>query len=550
MDPSAETALAPTTASAGSSARVTPRSSDMDAERERRLVQRAMRISVWVWPSFTALDAFMCFVVYPDAPFGRFVVYRLVVELLLFSGFVLSFRPGVALAWLSVIQEVTFFAAAVFVSIMALDLGGLHSPYVHGLSVVVLVHSVVIHKPWTAGIRILLPIALSYPVVMAIAAALDPALRAAWWTAPSLAAFASHYVFVISSTAIGAVAGELVWTAQKQLYQARRLGRYRLEFPIGRGGMSEVWLAWDAALRQKVALKILRAEGKAEPAALRRFEREAHAASGLRSPHTIRTLDFGTTDDGIYYIAMEYLPGSDLGDLVEKHGALPAARVARFGLQICESLVEAHEAGIIHRDIKPQNLYVTTVGDDRDFLKLLDFGIARVNASAGETQVTQVGMVAGTPGYMAPELWRGVEPDARTDIYGVGATLYVLLTGQLPFDDLREGAFAMKAAAPPSSRVEEPIPAELEAAVLRCLAPLPEDRFVNMRALQAALAVAAAAQQEGWTIDDARLFWEAARAGSDDAARDASGNRGIRVISDPAATPSSVTLIASPKTST
>src|SRR5690606_619937 len=139
----------------------------------------------------------------------------------------------------------------------------------------------------------------------------------------------------------------------------RRVGRYRLQAPIGRGGMGEVWLAWDQSLQRNVALKLLRMGSGAGPEMVKRFEREAQAAGRLQGEHVVRIFDFGASDDGLYYIAMEYLDGVDLATLVEREGALPPARAARVARQACLALEEAHAAGIIHRDIKPNNLLLT-----------------------------------------------------------------------------------------------------------------------------------------------------------------------------------------------
>jgi serine/threonine-protein kinase len=219
-----------------------------------------------------------------------------------------------------------------------------------------------------------------------------------------------------------------------------------------------------------------------------RFEREAQAASQLRVPHSIQIFDFGATEDGIYYIAMEYLVGTDLNTLVRERGALPPDQVIRFAIQICASLEEAHRAGIIHRDVKPQNLFAARVGADEEFIKLLDFGIARLRTlTPDEAQLTRTGQLTGTPAYLAPELWYGAEADERTDIYALGVTLYFLLTGVTPSE--RGTPSALMAGEPPalSTVRSEPVPPELERLVLRCLARNPEDRVQSAVELRVAL---------------------------------------------------------------
>jgi serine/threonine-protein kinase len=272
--------------------------------------------------------------------------------------------------------------------------------------------------------------------------------------------------------------------------------------------MGEVWLAWDDGLKRDVALKILARQASGRD--LARFEREAFAASGLQSPHTIRVFDFGASDDGVWFIAMEHLLGADLSTLVHDNGRIPAGRAVRFARQACASLIEAHAAGIIHRDIKPANLFVTNPGEQCDVLKLLDFGIAKVTHDDFDATVTQAGWIAGTPAYMAPEVCAGaVVADARSDVYSLGAVLYFLLTGTPPFTTENAAALMMAAVhetpETPSQRAGTLIPPDVESVVLRCLEKLPANRFQRVRDLDAALAKCDAGRP--WTDEDARQFW-------------------------------------------
>ena len=487
---------------------------ELDVEARRRTVQRAMRIGLWIWPSFTLLDAWMCFVAYPAAPFGLFLLYRVVVELALFIAYRASLAPGRPIRDIALGQNISFSLAAIGVALMAIPLGGIESPYMHGISIVALVRATVVPEPWRRALPAFAAIALSFLLVMGTSVALSPAHRAAWLTAGALTVFVSNYVFVVASAVIGLVTGHLMWAAQEQVYRARRLGRYRLQARLGKGAMGEVWLAWDLSLKRNVALKLLRQGDDLSPDSVKRFEREALAASQLRGPHTVQIYDFGASDDGIYYIAMEYLSGGDLRSLVADHGPLPPARAAGFIMQACLSLEEAHAAGIIHRDLKPHNLFVTRVGEDHDFLKLLDFGIVRFRRpEASDHHLTQTGFLAGTPAYMAPELWLGAQADERSDIYALGVTLYYLLTGTTPFDAASMGemmgAHVERAPQPPSQ--VRPVPPRLDEVVLRCLAKRPEDRYQSVRELY--LALDSARNPLEWTPEHARAFWErAARA--------------------------------------
>ena len=454
---------------------------DLDAEAQRRVVRRAMRIGMWVWPSFALLDAWMCFVAYPGAPFILFLVYRLAVEL----GFVLLFRatarPEVPVERLSYGQDLCFGAAALGVALMAVHLGGIRSPYTHGISVVALVRAAVVPDSWRRSLPSYLRIGLAFPLIMGAGVALSAEARAEWLTAAALTDFINNYVFVVASSFLGMVTGNSVWSAQQQVYRARRMGRYRLQAPIGKGGMGEVWLAWDPTLRRNVALKLLRLDPRTGPGAIRRFEREAYATSQLQGPHTVRIFDFGASDDGIHYIAMEYLTGSNLGTLVAESGPLPPARVTELAKQACVSLEEAHAAGIIHRDIKPENLMLCRTVDGHSMLKLLDFGIARVReAPAGEPQLTRTGFLTGTPAYMAPEIWQGEPADERSDTYSLGVTLYFVLTGETPPRGWTAGATLPGSPAP---AIGEPLGSVLS----RCLAQRPEARFQSAHELRLAL---------------------------------------------------------------
>jgi serine/threonine-protein kinase len=258
-----------------------------------------------------------------------------------------------------------------------------------------------------------------------------------------------------------------------QVSKARQMGSYKLIEPIGSGGMGEVWRAEHRMLARPSAIKLIRAGAQDPDQALRRFEREARAIAALRSPHTVSLYDFGATEDGRFYYVMELLDGMDLESLVEQHGPQPPGRVIYILRQVCRSLAEAHENGLVHRDIKPRNLYLCHLGIEHDFVKVLDFGLVKTLSSEGET-LTAVsgGVVAGTPAYMAPEMVNGQEIDARADLYAAGCVAYWLLTATTVFSTATGMLPAMLAHVqetpePPSRR--RPVPADLEDVVLLCL---------------------------------------------------------------------------------
>jgi len=302
---------------------------------------------------------------------------------------------------------------------------------------------------------------------------------------------------------------------REDLTNARDFGSYHLEELVGRGGMGEVWLAHHRLLRRAAAVKLVLPrylEGSnvsVQRRKQRRFEQEAQAIASLRSPHTVAIYDFGVSEDGSLYYAMEYLQGLNAETLVDRYGAQPAGRVIAFLKQAIESLEEAHDVGLIHRDVKPSNLFICRLGRRTDFVKLLDFGLVKALTGPGAKTAATHSQTGGTPAFMAPEQVRGDEVDARTDIYGLGCVAYFLLSGTLVFD--RPGAMAMAMAhlaedpEPPSLRSELPIPASLEQIVLACLAKNPNDRPQSAADLNAMLD--ACRDVPRWTHADADLWW-------------------------------------------
>jgi serine/threonine-protein kinase len=300
--------------------------------------------------------------------------------------------------------------------------------------------------------------------------------------------------------------------------QARELGSYRLVERLGRGGMGEVWRAEHRLLARPAAIKMIRPEvlgandAETRRTLLRRFEREAQATAMMRSRHTIALYDFGVADDGTFYHVMELLQGYDLHALVRQFGPMPAERAIYLLSQVCDSLAEAHEAGLIHRDIKPANIYSCRHGREVDVIKVLDFGLVKHlrPAAPGAELLTAGNLSGGTPAFMPPEQALGEDRvDARSDIYAVGCVAYWLVTGTLVF----EGATPLETivmhvhAQPelPSRRTQHPIPQELETLILSCLAKDPSARPQTADELAARLA--AVPLDRPWTRDRAREWW-------------------------------------------
>ncbi len=284
----------------------------------------------------------------------------------------------------------------------------------------------------------------------------------------------------------------LINTLRQQALEARELGQYRLKRLLGAGGMGEVYLAEHRMLKRPCALKLIRAGKADDPRTLARFEREVQTIATLSHWNTVEIFDYGSTDDGTFYYVMEYLPGLSIADLVERYGPLPAERVAYLLEQVCDALNEAHSVGLVHRDVKPGNIFAAIRGGVYDVAKLLDFGLVKSSVTQpSDTNLTLDGTITGSPLYMSPEQAMGEsEPDARSDIYGLGAVAYFMLLGRPPFEGDKPikvlFAHANEPVTPPT-RLRDDVPADLEEIILRCLAKRPEHRYPDTASLAAAL---------------------------------------------------------------
>jgi hypothetical protein len=328
-------------------------------------------------------------------------------------------------------------------------------------------------------------------------------------------------VYCSLTIALSAFVSFVIFGLQRAVQQARQLGQYTLEAKIGEGGMGVVYRGRHALLRRPTALKLLPPE-RAGAATVARFEREVQITSTLTHPNTVAIYDYGRSADGVFYYAMEYLDGTDLEMLVRRDGPQPAGRVCHVLRQILGALAEAHALGIIHRDIKPSNVFLCERGMIPDFVKVLDYGLAR-EFDPGQSGLTQAGQLTGTPLYMSPEQILGSPLDGRSDLYALGAVIYYLLTGAPVFS----GVSAVEVCAhhlhspvvPPSVRLNSDVFPVLQNLVLACLEKDPAHRPENAAALLASLD--ACADLPPWTSDDARRWWSE----HGDALRAASGAR-------------------------
>ncbi len=386
------------------------------------------------------------------------------------------------------------------------------------------------HVSWTAIVILLSAMIVpSTPGKMLVAALVAASLGPIGvWLAhlrgvdvPSFMATMLMYMPSYSCALAAVVPARMLQRLGRRLREARDLGSYELETRLGEGGMGEVWRAKHRFLARPAAIKLVRPEmlGAGTDSKARhvrdRFEAEAQVTASLTSPHTVRLYDFGVADDGRFYYVMELLDGLDLAALLARFGPMPAPRVLWIVRHLCHSLAEAHARGLVHRDIKPANIFLCRAGLDADVVKVLDFGL--VHAVAGEPgqDLTQsadgLAGIIGTPAFMAPEMIRGGEVDARADLYALGCVVHVLLTGQPVFS----GTTTMQTLLdhvgaipePPSKRAPLPVPAWLDALVLSCLEKEPSRRPASAAQVLARLALHEESRR--WTNDEARAWWQA-----------------------------------------
>jgi serine/threonine protein kinase len=267
-------------------------------------------------------------------------------------------------------------------------------------------------------------------------------------------------------------------------------GRYRIMKLLGEGGMGQVYLAEHVAIEKRVALKVLRSEYATKGDIVTRFQQEAISASRIKHPNVLDVFDFGQLDNGCFYLAMEFLEGCDLADELTRHRVLDAGTGIRVSMQICRALAAAHANGVVHRDMKPENVFIQRTADGEEIVKIVDFGIAQLRSKDDKVvetkrRLTRTGMIFGTPEYMAPEQASGKHADLRADIYAVGIMMYEMFTGAVPFTGetflgvltkhLSEAAPAMNVVYP-----ELTISPQLQAVIMRALEKDPAVRYQSM----------------------------------------------------------------------
>ena len=296
---------------------------------------------------------------------------------------------------------------------------------------------------------------------------------------------------------------------ERRIHDQEQLGSYTLYELIGSGGMGDVYLAEHQLLKRKCAIKLIRRDKASDRRMLARFEREVKATAQLTHWNTVQVYDYGRTPNGTFYYAMEYLQGLNLRQLVEQFGPQSPARVIYILRQLCGALHEAHCCGLVHRDVKPSNIFLTERGHVYDVAKLLDFGLVRPARFGPDAICCHNGELQGSPRFMCPEQARGQKPDSRGDIYSLAAVGFYLLTGRAPFEDDNTVMLVLAHATALPPRMEDlgvDVPQDLSDIITKCLNKNAAERSQTPRDLQDALDQCVCAND--WTWRDAEAWWQ------------------------------------------
>ena len=489
---------------------------DIVLDQARRVVLLA-GVAAFVWSFALAMDAFILPVFVGITP--PFTVVRLdtagaavMIGVFLFLRFARSDPHAKAAAgiWLVILNA--FFLTLIELSHMEGAAEGLGRP--SWIAIVILTAAVIMP---TTPRRTL--------IGSLVAASMGPAaVTLAYFLGRPVPPFAVTFAYYLPNYIFAAVAtlpSAMFQRMSRQIKVARNLGSYELVERLGGGGMGTVYRARHRFLARDAAVKLVRPEALGETesraqAQLRRFEREAQATASLKSEYSVRLFDFGATEDGSFYYVMELLDGRDLQSLVKEFGPLPHERAMYLLRQVCHSLAEAHARGMVHRDVKPGNIFVCRMGLEFDFVKVLDFGLVKTRRQdqaidVTETPVTAQQQIIGTPAYMSPEMiLGGPDVDRRADVYAIGCVAFYLLTGTPVFDgnQLRVLADHVHAVpVSPSSRLGATLPAEVDAFVLDCLRKNPNDRPQDAAELLERITAHNLAGR--WSNSQARAWWQA-----------------------------------------
>ena len=396
-----------------------------------------------------------------------------------------------------------FVPAAAALAVSAAITGGTASPYLGAYLALVASRTALVPGPRAKHLPVLVSFVLIFPLGLTALALLE----LMGTEMPTLGELVVQTLSVGAVGGIGLLASDMTHAMHERLVSARSMGRYKIQQELGRGAMGVVYLAWHRDLGRPCVIKFVHPEKDSSGALRHRFEREARETSLLRSPYTVQVFDFGVTQKGELYYVMEYLEGESLQDRLAAGGAQPFDLVCRWLSFACESLAEAHARGLIHRDVKPANLFLSRTADGREVVKVLDFGIARkepteqpqivlsnssVAAIPTEAELTAVGTVMGTPLYVAPEVLAGKAANPQADLYSLAATGFHLLTGRPIFtgksiEQLLRRTLRDQAPSPSTLVPDAGIPPALDRIFQRALSKDPADRPDSMESFRRAL---------------------------------------------------------------
>lgn len=378
-------------------------------------------------------------------------------------------------------------------------------------TLVILIYGVFMPNTWRRAAAVVFPLAMGPTLVTMIAEAIDVRV----YEMLELDDFGRPIPAPMVAAAISVYVAHSIHEARRAVSTARQLAQYRLNRLIGVGSMGRVFEAEHVLMKRPCAIKLIQSEHASDPLAAARFQREVVATAQLTHPNTIDVYDFGKTHDGVFFFAMELLPGMNLRDLVRQHGPLPPARAIHFLGEVCNALGEAHDRGLIHRDLKPANIFASRRGGIDDFTKLLDFGVVR-GGNFHDQPLAAPDLIAGTPQYMSPEqIAAPADIDRRSDLYSLGCVGYFLLSGEPPFscDSPLETMLAQVNQDP--LRIDAKVsgvPKDLAAVLMRCLQKNPDDRFAS--ASDVAIALGRCEHGGKWTPRDAAAWWNPSDDGS------------------------------------
>ena len=380
---------------------------------------------------------------------------------------------------------------------------------VGGWILLIFCYALFVPNTWQRAAMVLSSLGIAPTLMWGLAYVRSPEFAALTQIEPFSEEFISQFLILAVSVVSATVGVKTIGSLRTEAFVARQMGQYRLREQLGSGGMGEVYLAEHQMMKRPCAIKVIRPEKAGDPKVIARFEREVRATAKLSHWNSVEIYDYGRTDDGTFYYVMEYLPGHNIGELVEGHGSLPPERIIHLMRQVCDALAEAHDKGLVHRDIKPANIFCAYRGGHFDVAKILDFGLAKPTTEKQDVELTQEGAITGSPLFMSPEqATSSGNVDARSDIYSLGALMYFMATGQPPFNYDRAIKVILAHA---SEAVQSPrnlgsnIPLELEEVILRCMEKEPKDRIQTAAELRDLLDEVPSSNE--WSHVEAAEWW-------------------------------------------